>query len=126
MSMDLGQDWDALHRTLYPRKKTKGSSESETVFVAHHSERTLRIVGDRDELLFTTGSALSETVAMVGEGRRPVAIDVAEMDRAISAALRTEGAIYEQVRAVRGELSPSKGKLQAWEEHFLLSAVRTG
>lgn len=123
--MDLGQDWDALHRTLYPRKKSKGSSESDVVFLAHHSERVLRIVGDRDELLFSTGTPLAEAVNAIGSGRKPVAIDIAEMDRAIGQALKAEGGIYEQVMGLRGDLKPSKGKLPALDEHFLFAAIRS-
>lgn len=123
--MELGQDWDALNRTLYPRKKAKGSSESETVFIAHHAERVLRIVGDKDELLFSTGTQVSEALNAIGTGRKAVAIDIAEMDRAISQVLKTEGAIYEQVMAIRDGLRPSKGKLPEWDEHFIFSAVRS-
>jgi hypothetical protein len=123
--MDLGQDWDALHRTLYPRKKSKGSSESETVFIAHHADRVLRIVGDRDELLFTTGAPVSEAINAIGSGRKAIAIDIAEMDRAIGQVLKTEGAIYEQVLTLRDELQPSHGLLPEWDEHFIFSLIRS-
>ena len=123
--MDLGQDWDALNRTLYPRKKSKGSSESETVFLAHHADRVLRVVGDKDELRFSTGTPVDETINAIGAGHKAVAIDIAEMDRALAQVLRTEGAIYEQVMALRQDLRPSKGKLPAWDEHFIFSGVRS-
>jgi len=123
--MDLGQDWNSLNRTLYPRKKSKGSSESGVVFVAHHAERVLRILGDRDELLFSTGAPLSEAMNAVGAGRKVVAIDIAEMDRALAQALKTDGAIYEQVLSLREELRPSKGKIPTPEEHFIFAAVRS-
>lgn len=123
--MDLGQDWDALNRTLYPRKKAKGSSESDTVFIAHHADRVLRVIGDRDELLFSTGTPVEETLNAIGTTRKSVAIDIAEMDRAIAQALKTEGAIYEQVMTLREELRPSRGKLPEWVEHFLFAGVRS-
>ncbi len=123
--MDLGQDWDALNRTLYPRKKARGSSESEFVFLAHHAERVLRIVGDRDELLFSTGTPVTEAVNAIGAGRKAVAIDIAEMDRALGKILKTDGAIYQQVMALREELQPSRGKLPEWDEHFIFSAIRS-
>ncbi len=123
--MDLGQDWDALNRTLYPRKKAKGSSESDTVFVAHHADRVLRVVGDRDDLLFSTGTPIAETLNAIGNSRKAVAIDIAEMDRAIAEALKTDGAIYEQVLRLREELKPSRGKLPEWVEHFLFAGVRS-
>jgi hypothetical protein len=123
--MDLGQDWDVLNRTLYPRKKVKGSSESDSVFIAHHADRVLRLVGDRDELLFSTGAPLSEAIAAIGVDREAVAIDIAEMDRVIGRTLTTEGGIYEQVRALREEIKPSQGRLPEWREHFIFSAVRS-
>jgi len=123
--MDLGQDWDALNRTLYPRKKSKGSSESEFVFLAHHADRVLRVVGDRDELLYSTGTPLAEAVNAIGTDRHAVAIDIAEMDRAISQALKTDGAIYEQVMGLREELRPSRGKLPELGEHFIFAGIRS-
>lgn len=123
--MDLGQDWNALHRTLYPRRKSKGASESEAVFVAHHADRVLRVVGDRDELLFSTGTPVSEALNAIGSDRKPVAIDIAEMNRALNESLKTEGAIYDQIRGLRASLRPSKGKLPEPKEHFLFAAVRS-
>lgn len=123
--MDLGQDWDALNRTLYPRKKSKGSSESDVVFLVHHAERVLRVVGDRDELLFSTGAALPEAINSIGAGRKTVAIDIAEMDRAIGQVLKSDGAIYEQVMGLRDELKPSKGTIPDLDEHFIFAAIRS-
>ncbi len=62
----------------------------------------------------------------VGAERKAVAIDVAEMDRALAQVLKTDGAIYEQVLALRESLQPSKGKLPDWDEHFIFSALRSG
>ncbi len=124
--MDLGQDWDSLNRTLYPRKKAKGASESEIVFIAHHADRVLRVVGDRDELLFSTGTPVTEAVNAIGSTRKIVAIDIAEMDRAIAEVLKTDGAIYDQVMELREELKPSRGRLPEWDEHFVFSAIRAG
>lgn len=123
--MELGQDWGILNRILYPRKKTKGSSESEQVFVAHHSDRTLRILGDRDEFLFATGAPMSEALTAIGSDHKTIAIDAAEMDRALIECLKTDGGIYDQMKALRRTLSPSRGKLPPYTEHFLLRAVRT-
>jgi hypothetical protein len=123
--MDLGQDWDALNRTLYPRKKTKGSTESDTVFIAHHSERVLRILGDRDDLLFSTGSQMSEALLAAGASRKVVAIDIAEMDRALADVLKVDGGIYDQVLSLREDLLPSKGTFPVWQEHFIFSVVRS-
>lgn len=123
--MDLGQDWGALNRILYPRKKARGSSVSENVFVAHHSDRTLRVVGDRDELLFSTGNPVTEALTAIGSDRKAVAIDVAEMDRILNASLRTDGGIYDQVREIRETLTCTKGKIPALDEHFILNAIRT-
>lgn len=123
--MDLGQDWDALNRTLYPRKKVRGSSESEFVFIAHHADRVLRIVGDRDELLFSTGTPVSETINTIGSGRKAVAIDIAEMDRALGEVLKLNGGIYEQVMGLRDELQPSSGKVPELNEHFIFSGIRS-
>ena len=123
--MDLGQDWDVLHRTLYPRKKAKGASESGFVFIAHHADRVLRIVGDRDELLFSTGTPVSEAISAIGSERKTVAIDISEMDRALAQAVRTDGAIYDQVLALRNEVQPSLGRLPEWEEHFIFSSIRS-
>ncbi len=123
--MDLGQDWDALHRTLYPRKKSKGSSQSNVVFIAHHADRVLRVVGDSDDLLFSTGAPVAEAMNAIGANRKTVAIDIAEMDRAIAQILKTDGGIYEQVLALRDELEPSRGVIPDWEEHFVFSAVRS-
>jgi hypothetical protein len=123
--LDLGQDWDALNRTLYPRKKAKGASESNTVFIAHHADRVLRMLGDRDELLFSTGAPVSEALNAIGAGRKPVAIDIAEMDRALALALKSDGGIYEQVMGLRSDLQPTKGRLPDWDEHFIFSAIRS-
>lgn len=121
--MDLGQDWGILHRTLYPRTKSKGASESPHVFIAHHAERTLRLVGDRDELLFSTGGTLSEAMNSAGSERKVVALDIAEMDRALNECLKTDGGIFEQVETLTGALS--SGKLPVPREHFIFSAVRS-
>lgn len=123
--MDLGQDWGALNRILYPRKKTRGSSTSPNVFIAHHNERTLRIVGDKDELLFSTGTPLSEATVAIDSDHKTVAIDIVEMDRALNEALKTEGGIYDQVRDLREILSVTKGRLPAYTEHFLFSALKS-
>lgn len=124
--MDLGQDWDALNRTLYPRTKTKGSSESEFVFIAHHGDRVLRMVGDRDELLFTTGAPVSEALNAVGSQYTSVAIDIAEMNRALGEVLKSEGAIYEQVQGLRDRVRPSHGELPELKDHFIFLALRSG
>lgn len=121
--MDLGQDWGMLHRTLYPRKKSKGSSESAHVFIAHHAERTLRLVGDRDELLFSTGGTLSEAMSAVGSERKAVVLDIAEMDRALAECLKTDGGIFEQVDALAGSFA--KPTFPVPEEHFIFTAVRS-
>lgn len=123
--MDLGQDWGALNRILYPRKKTRGSSVSENVFVAHHSDRTLRVVGDQDELLFSTGNPVSEALTAIRSDRNAVAVDVAEMDRVLNASLRAEGGIYDQVQEIRQTLTLTHGKLPSLDEHFILHAIRT-
>lgn len=123
--MDLGQDWGVLNRILYPRKKAKGASKSDIVFVAHHSDRVLRVVGDSDELLYSTGTPLPEALAAIGNERKAVGIDIAEMDRALNEALKVEGGIYDQVMALRTELRPNRGKLPEWKEHFIFTAVRS-
>ncbi|MBC7387091.1 MAG: hypothetical protein H7301_13140 [Cryobacterium sp.] len=122
--MDLGQDWGALNRILYPRRKTKGSSQSPHVFIAHHADRTLRIVGDRDELLYATGTPLGEATAAAGSDRKTVAIDIVEMDRALNECLKSDGGIYDQGRDLRNVLSVTKGRLPAVTEHFLFTALR--
>lgn len=122
---ELGQDWGMLNRILYPRRKAKGASTSKTVFIAHHSSVTLRVVGDRDDLLFTTGSPLDEALTAVGGDYKPVSCDIAEMDRVLGRALAIDGGIYEQVLGMRDDLVPTRGKLPAWKEHFLFSTVRT-
>lgn len=121
--MDLGQDWGILHRTLYPRRKTKGSSESTHVFIAHHSDRTLRLVGDRDELLFSTGSPLSEVTNAIGNERKPVALDISEMDKALAECLKVDGGIFEQVAALSGSFSSNAYPVP--KDHFIFSAVRS-
>jgi hypothetical protein len=123
--MELGQDWAAMNRVLYPRTKTKGSSESRQVLLVHHADRALRIVGDQDDLLFATGAPLSEAMTAVEGDRKVVAIDAAEMDRAMMECLKTDGALLEQIETLRGTLTPSKGKLPVPRDHFLLEAVRT-
>jgi hypothetical protein len=123
--MELGQDWGALNRILYPRKKTKGSSASEYVFIAHHSDRAFRILGDQDELLFATGAPLAEALNAISPGHKAVTADVAELDRALVECLKTEGGIYDQIATLRQTLSLSKGRLPALPEHFALKAVRT-
>lgn len=123
--MEVGQDWGTLNRILYPRKKTKGSSNSKQVFIAYHADRVLRILGDRDEFLFSTGRPLPEAMTAVGTDHDPIAVDIAEMDRAIVECLKTDGGIYDQARTLRETLSPSKGRLPPEREHFILRAVRT-
>ncbi len=123
--MDLGQDWGVLNRILYPRTKAKGASESDTVFVAHHADRVLRVVGDSDDLLYSTGVPLEEAMGAIGNDRRAVGIDIAEMDRVLNEALKVEGGIYNQVLAVQEELRPNRGKLPQWREHFIFTAVRS-
>lgn len=132
--MDLGQDWGTLHRILYPRRKSKGSSTSEHVFIAHHSERTLRLVGDRDELLFSTGTPLPEAIIAAGTDRKVIALDIGEMDRALNDCLRTEGGIFEQIETLGQSLSDSltnsgerstRSPFPIPEEHFIFAAVRS-
>jgi hypothetical protein len=123
--MELGQDWGALNRILYPRKKTKGSSSSDQVFVAYHGDRALRILGDQDELLYATGAPLGEALNAVGSDRKTVAVDIAELDRALIECMKVEGGVQDQMAVFRRTLSPSKGKLPPLPEHFVLRAVRT-
>ncbi len=122
---ELGQDWGMLNRILYPRAKAKGATSSESVMIAHHASVALRIVGDRDELLFSTGAPLDEAWKTVGADRKPVAFDIAEMDRVLARTLALEGGIYEQVLEMREEIRPSKGRFPPIPEHFLFAAVRT-
>lgn len=132
--MDLGQDWGTLHRILYPRRKLKGSSTSQHVFIAHHGERTLRLVGDRDELLFSTGAPLAEASSAAGSDRKVIALDIVDMDRALNECLRSEGGIFEQIGSLGKSLSGSittastrsaRAPFPIPEEHFIFSAVRS-
>ncbi len=123
--MDLGQDWGTLHRILYPRVKSKGSSSSDHVFIAHHADRTLRLVGDRDELLFSTGSPVTEAANAASNERNVVSIDIADMDRALNECLRVEGGIFEQIEDLTGSLARGQKNFPKPPEHFIFIAVRS-
>ncbi len=128
--MDLGQDWGTLHRILYPRRKSKGSSSSDHVFIAHHGDRTLRLVGDRDELLFSTGASLVEATNAAGADRKVLSLDISEMDRALGECLKVDGGIFEQVEKLAESLGnapsrPARVPFPYPEEHFIFAAVRS-
>lgn len=120
--MELGQDWTALQRTLFPKKKGRAPANSDAVLVAHQAEKCLRLVSDCDDLAAAAGSPISEIEPRVDSSKRLACFEAAAIDQALEASL-SAGGVFHQLESIRAKLKTTKGVLPEARKNFLVEAL---